>query len=440
LVTFTEIEPGLFVSSVVMTEDPTGLFSPVGPTESPTGLFWTNAGQASCGFCGNIQVGYRDDWTGLEAWLGDSGYDDLSTAPWHDPNLGVSVEFRGILITAIQGLDATPIERGMAEAVCTGGVANFHRDMSRKVRFSAVLIGCSHAGAKYGLNWLTCALRAGTGSTTGLPLRFLSASPEATSADPDTLVRTLEDVILTREPQVVSYGRGYGAAQNRHGNILNIEWEMQAGLPYLWGDPRITVPVFVETPTQTITWVTGCVPGGGACVEPVTILEDPLCPSPSIPVVNTAPDLGCGSGSSGACVPLCSGSRLSAEYDPGTAGSYGCGEAVVDLVITNNDVTDLRGLTLWWTLVGGDPECEAISTADISYIPAGATLTLDGRRGRVTALVGGNTLQAPGIVSGAGGSPWSPASLDPSTLYELVMAAPTGADVTITVLEHAKDA
>lgn len=446
--TFIEQEPGLFTMDPPWTDDPVnpGLFllNPPFLTETEEGLFWINdgiAGGTVCKPCGGVQVRYRDDWTGFKDWVGDElvDYTDLVNAPWFDPDQPASQEFRGILVMDVQGLDAVPVQRDLSESICDGGVTGYHRDTSRRIRFNAVLVGCTHAGAQYGLNWLACLLRSGK-TTTGLPLRFLSASPEGSATAPDTLVRTAENVVLTQTPTIVGYGRGNGSLDHQHSSVLRIEFELATGTPYLWADPQSTLPVFDATPTETIEWVTGCIPGAGGCPTPVDTLVDPLCPSPSLPVSPIPPSLGCGTENTGACIPLCSGSRLAATYDPGTTGSWGCGEQVIDLLVTNNDVDAVRGVTLWWVYCGDDPECNALSTAEISYIPAGATLTLDGVRGRVRALVDGAELSAPGIVSGGSGAPWSPQPLDSTLCYQLVLAAPTDADLTIEIVSRGRDA
>lgn len=422
---------GLFVDNFTATEGPNGLFAlSSNPYEG-----------SDCVACnGGVEVNYRDDWTGQADWLGAGTYEylDPTTAPWYDPEALESKEFHGVLVMAIDGLDTTPLQRDMIESICDGGVASYHRDTTRTVQFEALLIGCSHAGVKYGLNWLACQLRAGRG-TTGLPLRFLSASPAGSNATAATLMRTLENAVLTAPPTVSDYGHGYGGLTNRHEAIYRVQWEMASGTPYLWSNPITTVPAFGTSPFEAIQWVTGCVPGSTGCTTPVTTLTDPLCPSPALPVAVTPPQIGCTTGDDGSCVPLCGGSRYFTEFTPAIVGT--CNEHVTTVTVTNTNLVDaVRGVTLWWVLCGGDPDCDALNTTVISYIPPDTTLVLDGVTGRVTAIQGSTTLTAPGLVSNGSLGPWSPVTLELNTCYELYISTDAIDDLELEIVETGHDA
>ncbi|TWH37020.1 hypothetical protein L612_008900000010, partial [Rhodococcus rhodochrous J38] len=106
----------------------------------------------------DIAVPYDDTWPGLEAALNNGPY-TLDRAPWYDASRPESAEFAGVWVMDVQGLDTVPVQRDIAEAVCAGGVASWARDTSRNLTFSALVVACSNAGARYGMNWLSCVLR-----------------------------------------------------------------------------------------------------------------------------------------------------------------------------------------------------------------------------------------------------------------------------------------
>lgn len=386
----------------------------------------------------SLRVAYRDDWAGLRAWLGDEPYTPEG-APWFDPSRPESAEFAGVAVMGVEGLDTVPVQREVLDSVCHGGVPAAHRDAVRRVRFSAVLAACTAAGLRFGLQWLACRLRE-TNGPGGMPLRFLAASPEGSSATPDSLVRTLRGAVLTESPHVVGRMRGSGGAAHRQAQAARVEWELASGSPYLWTDP-VTVAFDwegAEYEPLDIVWDTDCAPGG-ACAEVESVLRDPLCPPPpSLPVHAAAPALGCGTGGGTACLPLCSSVRAVMEFTPAPPG--GC-DAAVTVTVTNNGAQDVRGLSLAWVPCGGDRECDRLYPADLTYLPAGAELVLDAVTGRVRAVVGGVEMGAPGLVRGAGGGPWAPPLLGAGQCYELVLSYPPGmTDVEVALDVVGRDA
>src|SRR5690606_28197505 len=127
-----------------------------------------------------ITVPYDDSWTGLEAALGDGPY-VLTNAPWYDASKPESVEFAGVWVMDVTGFDTVPTQRDVGEAICAGGVPGPARDASRKLTFSALVVACTNAGARYGLNWLSCVLRQAN-VRGGVDLIFYKAHPEDTTA------------------------------------------------------------------------------------------------------------------------------------------------------------------------------------------------------------------------------------------------------------------
>lgn len=380
-----------------------------------------------------ISIEYDDTWPGLQAWLGHGEY-TVTGAPWYDPAAPESAEFLGVWPMAVEGLDSVPIQRDVAESVCDGGTAAYHRDTTRRIPISALLIGTSNAGVRYGLRWLTCQLRAGRMGG-GLPLEFLAAHPGGSDADPNRLLRTMIDVVLTAPPTVAEYGRGYHGQDNRQGTLLRVDFELTATNPYAFGAATVyTVEWEVDDPNG-VTWVEDCPPGDGSCAEPVTVLTDPLCPPTLLPRA-VLPAMPCAPATA-ACVPLCEGRRR--IWTLPSLGT-GCGERVVDVLITNTSThTAVRSIGLAWVPCGGNRECDRLAETSIGYIPPRGQIILDGVRGRARAVVAGQEQSAAAVVARGGGGPWRPPLLDPGGCYELVMDTDLDTEVSVSVISRVRD-
>ncbi|MGW5147525.1 hypothetical protein [Rhodococcus koreensis] len=380
-----------------------------------------------------LSVEYDDSWTGFAQWMGHGSY-EVTGAPWYDASQPESAEFLGIWPMLVEGLDSLPIQREVSESIGDGGSASYHRDTTRRINVSALLVGCTNTGVRYGLRWLTCQLRSGR-NTGGMPLQFLASHPGGSETDPNRLHRTMVDVVYTGATTVGEYGRGYAGEENRQGTVLRVDFELAATTPYAFGRATVYNVEWEVDDADGVTFQQDCPPGDGSCEEPVTFLTDPNCPPTLLPAAS-AIRMPC-SPATQTCVPLCEGRRR--VWTLPTAG-YGCGERVVDILISNESAFDeARSIALAWVPCGENRECDRISETSIGYIPPGGQIILDGIRGRARAVVGDREYSASSLVARAGGGPWRPELLDGSSCYELVMDTDPATEVTVSVISRVRD-
>lgn len=388
-------------------------------------------GVGMCG-CGGLQVDYDDSWPGMKDLYGVEEWSPLSS-PWYDPLVPASLQFVGMWVMQVEGMDAVPVSREVAESVCDGGVAARHRDVPRVITVEALLIGCTAVGVQFGLDWVSRKLRKGrTLGSRGEPLSFLVASPEGFVTDPMEalgLFRSMVDVVLTKEVTVTERGRGYGAAVGREAQILRVTFELTATNPYMYGQESIIPVAWTSDVALPVQWTTGCV--SAECSTGPGPLLDPAC----APVVAPAVEQGVLSCAPSARVPLCAGRRRvwtltgSVEWNQ---------DRIVDLVVQNTGAAPVRGVSLRWVPVGADVECYQVGSAVIGYLPAGGEIVLDGVRGRAKAMVGGVPVSAAAVVSAGRGGPWRPAVLN-SGSWQLVMDSEADAALSVTVVSRGRD-
>lgn len=380
-----------------------------------------------------VSLEYDDSWDGLREWLGHGDY-TVTGAPWFDPGRAESAEFLGIWPMLIEGLDGLPVQREISESVCDGGSAERHRDTTRRINVSVLLLATSNAGAQYGMNWLSYQLRAGRVAG-GLTLEYLSAHPGGSGADPNRLLRQMIDVVMTGSPTIAEYGRGYSSDRNRQGTLYRIDFELTAAIPYAYGPATTHLVEWAEDDPNGIVWVEDCPPEGGLCSTSTSVLTDPLYPPvilsrPAVPIL-------AGSPAAATCVPLCEGRRR--VWQLPTLGPS-IGDRVVDVTIENTDTyREVRNLALAWVPCGESRECDRMAEASISYIPPRGRVTLDGIRGRARAVVAGQEQSAAAVVARTGGGPWRPTLLDPSRCYELVLDTDLDTEVEVSVVSRVRD-
>lgn len=111
----------------------------------------------------------------------DEEYDDVTTAPWYDPDVPFSDEFYGVYPLGVTGLDDSTATSTVVESTLDGGNVGRLRNATRPVVFSLVILAASERGAEYGMRWLRRALNNICGplkpGCTGGTLSFLSSPP-----------------------------------------------------------------------------------------------------------------------------------------------------------------------------------------------------------------------------------------------------------------------
>ena len=374
-----------------------------------------------------ITIPYDDSWTGLQDAVGDAPY-VIANAPWYSPARPESSEFAGVWVMDVTGMDSVPVEREIQEAVCAGGVASRHRDTSRTITFSALVVACTNAGARYGMDWLNCILRLSR-APGGVDLQYYRAHPEDTAADPLTLRRNMYGLVLTQAPTVVdTAGHGRGD-RHRQASIFRVEWEMVATNPYAYGSSVATVVTWDTIADESITWAhapdcadsTSCsLPTvyNAACIPPEVIIEAASVPN------------------CGGCLPVCSIERRTWEM-PTIIGA--CDDTAVTLRVTNN-AEDPLTVIMYWQPCGSTDACDRVGAIQISGLGTDYTVVAHSVTGRPYIEFDNQALRQVGVVSTPSGRPWASTLLESMMCWELVAEAAPGSDYTVTVETRDRDA
>lgn len=381
--------------------------------------------QMSCA-C-DIRIPYDDSWTGLQSEVGDMPY-VISNAPWYNAAKPESAEFAGFWVMDVSGFDAVPIQREVMESLCVGGVASPARDTSRIVTFSVLVIACTNAGARYGLDWLSCVLRQAN-ARGGADLEYYKSHPEGSTVDPATQRRTMYGMVLTQSPVVVeNLGRDNGEP-HRQASIYRVEWEMVATNPYMYGSPEILPVVWDSVAEESITWAHApdC-EDMSSCGLPTIYNAD--CLPPDVTVATAAIP------TCGGCLPICSIERRTWEM-PTQFGT--CDDTVVTVRVTNNGADPLT-VIMYWQPCGSTDQCEREGALQISGLQTDHTVVADSVTGRPYVLVDFVSHRQVGIVSTPSGRPWSPTTLESLTCWELVAESAPGADYDVTIELRDRDA
>ncbi len=389
-----------------------------GPGLYQMGECWDSP--ASCANC-RISVEFDDTWDGLAYYLTDSGKQHKSSyrpelAPWYSVELPESAEFGGVWVMGVTGLDTTPLSRSVTETVRHGGVAGPHRDTSRSISFDALLVGCTNTGVDYGLQWLTCLLRA-TNDDSTTRLRYLSAHPGDSAVDARLLARELRGVVLTKAPEITS---AFGGGTNHQANIYRVSWEMVALNPYSYY-PSVSANDYVtgeiawdRITRQPVNWIHAADCKKPESCDPMPIMFSTDCVPEEIEVVNVPPPV------CGGCMPVSAIDKYSFQV-PTHEYPFRCRETAVSMVIRNTgeDPLTLQG---FWRECGSDVRCEDNQfPLQIAGLPASAELHLDGVTGKYWAWYDERIRRPVGVVGTPHGAPWRPPLIDRKTCWEFII-------------------
>jgi hypothetical protein len=375
----------------------------------------------------HIRVPYDDSWTGLRAAIGDAPY-VLENAPWYNPSIPESAEFAGVWVLEVQGFDSVPWNRDVNDSICGGGVPSRPRPTARTLTFSALLVACTNAGARYGLQWLNCVLGQAN-ALGGVDLEYYVAHPEDTAADPATLKRAMYGVVLTTSAATTeNMGRG-GGERHRAASIYRVEWELVATNPYAYSSSAVLTVTWDTVAEESITWAHApdC-SDTSSCSLPTVYNAD--CLPPDIPI-SAAVIPTCGG-----CLPICSIERRTWEL-PTQLGV--CDDTVATVRVTNNGPDPLT-VIMYWQPCGSTDQCERVSPIQISGLPTANTVVADAVTGRPYVSVDNTPHRQVGIVSTPSGAPWRPVSLETMMCYELVAEAAPGSDYSVAVELRGRDA
>ena len=376
---------------------------------------------ASCQTC-DTTVEYDDSWDGLRNFLGDTEY-RLEFAPWYSTQLPESAEYAGMWMTAVDGFGPVPIERPITETAGDGAIAGRQRNRSRTITFEATMLACTNAGLEFGLDWLTCLLRA-TGTTGGV-LRYFDASPAYSAADPGSLLREMHGVVLTQEPRVTQ-SFAPSSRPNDHATMYQITWEMVALSPYAYL-PAVDVPVeWDDIVRQPVNWI-----HAPDCVKPETCVEMPVlfsadCIPEEIEVVASPPPV------CGGCLPVGEIDKYSFRV-PTMNYAFRCRETAVTTIIRNDGDLPLT-LQAFWRICGTDIRCEDNRyPVQITGLPPAAELVLDGITGRFWVNYDGRVRRPVGIVGTPTGAPWLPPVIDRETCWDFIVQTSGSSEFSVAL-------
>jgi len=378
--------------------------------------------------------------------LGDAPYTspDQDDAPWWDPSVVASKDFAGVLGVEIVGLDNPVNNREVVTLAGDGAAMSPVRRKPREILVRGYLFARTDCGLSYARSWLAAAVR---GGSCGLPcvgddLCYLACCPtdcpEPGVDEDDTCGdaewRTLYNVGVTDGPVPKSLARVSG------GFMQEIEFTLTAGNPFIYHVPKL-----VTTGPNAEQQIPGTLPD-----EPVDCFEDISCiataltdcpplPKPIIPLVPPDPCYWSGDFTNYRAVvsvprditPLW---MESVPYLRFRAGSEKLERVTLRWYANPQDV-DCKA-----ALQDPDPAlrplgpCDACAEVNIPIIPAGSTLTFDGRLQRAWVDCPGgpgvDTAEPPIYGRGGNAFTWPVFGCGQSLCLEIIMRRRTGSGPT----------
>ncbi|WP_437020679.1 hypothetical protein [Streptomyces sp. enrichment culture] len=357
--------------------------------------------------------------------------DPLTPAPWYDPDVPESLEFAGILLLSIDGVDDFPVSRSVSTAVTGGGSLGPARVQPREMTFTAILLGATCCGVEYGLQFLKAALQGCTGSQCGgdcVEMYACCPGEDMTRQEFNTAHRrTFRRVALTDGPKVTGrHGDGScsGGTCAMGADIIQVEWTMTAASPFAYTDAVDLIDVALPTDMtgDCIEWcihdprlpdwvpqckdclLKPCADSQDECADPGCMSAPP--PVPSAPVTCFCDALAVNE----ATYPIDLSDRNGWTDDVPIISLYAGSSDLRRLTITLYQRTGTDGAKTC-AQIAQDKRCEPYAQWTVSYLPAGAELVLDGQTGRAVVFCGGSCASA-STVFGRDGAPPSWPVLD----------------------------
>ena len=398
-------------------------------------------GVASVGF----SILADDSWRQTHLFTGDEDYITPAEtgAPWVQADRPESLEFGGVMATAITGLDTTEVEQGISDATGDGGAAGYRRLPTRPVSVECVLVASTSRGLQWGLRWLTRSLLEDgrNGGAGPRDLTFLESCPDYRQAEQAAdvqarvagLMRVLTQVVVTKTPEVTQWAGQSVDRGDQSACTALVEFELTALVPRVWRSPVQLLGEYALSRGEELSTrfqeldedgncPANCDDDGGVLVDPtagaVWSLPRPVAPGTEI---------GC---------QLLDSLRSVLTVPEGVIPLTG--EMLPTVTVKSGGVEE-RHIRLRWArgLVvddGAALDCQTVGEAMITYMPPNATLVLDGRAGTaVVTTEDGRELDATPVMVGRAGGPWRPPRMRCGAPYTLVADADTTTQATVSV-------
>lgn len=356
---------------------------------------------------------------------------DNDDAPWWDPSEPDSKDFAGYFGLDVIGMSKTVAARQLVPLATDGAALHPLRRTHKEIQVQVLAMARTEAALSYGYQWLTAALRGQlcTSGCAGDTLCFFTACPTCDpppdDGSPDTCGdaywRTLLNVGLLSMDSPADVTKIAG------GWLATITYTLAAGNPFIWREPVLMASG--PQPAQQLPDYTdpGVPPD---CFETADCLRDDDCPAPPAPVLAPVPV--------DACFPTgpFDAARLVVTLPEGRVPIW---SEKVPLIMVRAGSTNLRRLTIRWygnatgrdCTAGLDP-CSACAEVNVAMIPAGATLTIDGRTESafVDCAGGPGLATAEPQLYGRGGTPfvWPVFSCSDGQCVEMICQADSLAD------------
>lgn len=294
--------------------------------------------------------------------LGETGYNDITEAPWYAVGYPASTEFAGIVPLSMSGMGDSSLERSGVEYVGDRGNSGLARNARQPIVASFVLVGSTERGVEYGKRWLDQVLRGKGGLCAGVDLEFFrSAGSNAEKVH-------YRDVKLTR---------GSTTARIRVGDCnasMTITFTLTADDPFIYGEPVNVVGGLGEPTGPTNPWLATS-SGTIDLIEQMCPVYDyspifdplhpALIPSPTAP--NPYP----------ASWDIYEGDSFrrfwarTGPIDPTTL------DLAPLLKITNIDSARMVRISVWSASEPTTVFCDPLFNAVVTYMPGNSTLYID---------------------------------------------------------------
>lgn len=336
--------------------------------------------------------------TTLHLALGDEPYvaPNVDTAPWYDASVPESGQFLGVMGMSVSGLSSSTITRTPVSLVGDGSAIGAARRAHREIAFTVALIARGQRGLSYGIEWLAAALQGASCGATGVcdggEMCMFSACPTETIADTECPTGDATEII-TEDPDgtlgdaelrhlfdtAVLEGAALGEVRYLSGGFLwaDATFTVVAGKPWIFREPVMTLTDWVPLGTQAIVGPLDPDAVYDECETAEPCLDDPTCPTPAMPPRPPIPADPCYEG--GAALFR----RALIEIDPISPPDW---LEMVPIIEVSTGSAEMRRLIIrFWTNDSSQPcsslsdPCNACLDVSVSYLPAGALLTIDGR-------------------------------------------------------------
>lgn len=312
-----------------------------------------------------------DPCPGLAQAIADAPYADPSTdpAPWYDPSLPESANFLGLMGLSVSGYSASTLTRTPVQLVGDGAALGVGRRTHRELAYTVLLLALDECALAYALEWLAAALSGAPcgDACGGAELGAFACCP---TGDGARELRHLYGVALLDGPQVTQ------TTYFPDGIIAQVTFTLAVSVPWIFREP-------LDTGTDWVTLAAGTEltfdpdETYSECLEATPCLDDPTCPPPPLPVRAPVPV--------DPCYPTGEDTFYRSVIALKPVDQPEWLEAVPVLELETGGSALRRLIVRFWANpLGSDCQtvadpCAACTDIQIPYLPAGSTLTVDGR-------------------------------------------------------------